>query len=234
MANETILLVDDEQDILELLSFNLKREGYQTVAVQSGEAALQKLGSISPDLMILDLMLPGIDGLDIAKTLKSNPKTAGIPILMLTAKGEEADIVTGLELGADDYVTKPFSPRILIARIKALLRRERNQNGDPGEVIRIHDCIIHPGRRTVTVEGQMVDLTYTEFQVLYYLARRPGWVATRTQIVDAVKGQDYFVTDRTVDVQIVGLRKKLGEWGKNIVTVRGVGYRLREMNDDEK
>ena len=179
-------------------------------------------------------MLPGVDGLEITRILKSNRQTASIPIIMLSAKGEESDVVTGLELGADDYVTKPFSPRILIARVKAMIRRDSMPADEMEDVISIHDCTIHPGRREVIVEGRSVNLTYTEFQVLYYLARRPGWVATRTQIVDAVRGTDYFVTDRSVDVQIVGLRKKLGVWGKNIETVRGVGYRLKEQNDDEK
>lgn len=234
MAQEKILLVDDEEDILELLAYNLKREGYQTVGVTTGEAALKKIETDTPDLMILDLMLPGIDGLEITRILKSKPKTARIPIIMLSAKGEESDVVAGLELGADDYITKPFSPRILIARVKAMIRREAIPLDDSDDVITVHNCMIHPGRREVTIEGRSIELTYTEFQVLYYLARRPGWVATRTQIVDAVRGTDYFVTDRSVDVQIVGLRKKLGTWGKNIETVRSVGYRLKEQNDTEK
>lgn len=234
MAQEKILLVDDEVDILELLAYNLNREGYKTVGVETGEAALKKVETESPDLIILDLMLPGVDGLEITRILKSNRKTAGIPIIMLSAKGEESDVVAGLELGADDYITKPFSPRILLARVKAMIRRDSIPTDDTEEVIDIHGCTIHPGRREVIVEDKPVELTYTEFQVLYYLAKRPGWVATRTQIVDAVRGTDYFVTDRSVDVQIVGLRKKLGTWGKNIETVRGVGYRLKERNDDEK
>lgn len=234
MAQEKILLVDDEEDILELLSYNLKREGYKTIGVATGEEALKRIEMDTPDLMILDLMLPGVDGLEITRILKSNRETAGLPIIMLSAKGEESDVVAGLELGADDYITKPFSPRILIARVKAMIRRDTKPVEDTDNVIDIHNCVIHPGRREVIVEGKSVDLTYTEFQVLYYLARRPGWVATRTQIVDAVRGTDYFVTDRSVDVQIVGLRKKLGAWGKNIETVRGVGYRLKEQNDNEK
>jgi two-component system phosphate regulon response regulator PhoB len=147
---------------------------------------------------------------------------------MLTAKGEEADIVTGLELGADDYITKPFSPRILIARIRAVLRRKTTKPPDETSVIQRHGLTIHPGRRDVRIHGKPVELTYTEFQVLYYLAKRPGWVFTRYQIVEAVRGDDYPVTDRSVDVQVVGLRKKLGTFGKYIETVRGVGYRFRE------
>jgi len=228
MAKESILVVDDEEDILELVRFNLSREGYKVSCVASGEEALKFLNSQNPDLVVLDLMLPGIDGLEITRLLKSDPKQKTIPIVMLTAKGEEADVVTGLELGADDYVTKPFSPRILVARVRAVLRR-----GDKGipaedEVLRIHDLVIHPGRREVLVDGEPVRLTYTEFGILTFLAKRPGWVFTRNQIVDAVRGEDYFVTDRSVDVQIVGLRKKLGSAGTYIETVRGVGYRFKE------
>jgi two-component system phosphate regulon response regulator PhoB len=175
-------------------------------------------------------MLPGIDGLEVTRQLKNAPQTKHIPILMLTAKGEESDVVTGLELGADDYVTKPFSPRILIARTRAIMRRGSRETIDETAVIRVHDIEIHPGRRTVTLQGEPVTLTYTEFQVLSILARRPGWVFTRSQIVDMVRGDDYPVTDRSVDVQIVGLRKKLGRFGDTIETVRGVGYRLKDTS----
>ena len=229
MPKERILVVEDEEDILELVRYNLSREGYQVVCVTSGEETLKIAGSESLDLIVLDLMLPGIDGLEVAKRLKNDSKTRDIPIIMLTAKGEEADIVTGLELGADDYITKPFSPRILIARIRAILRRKTTKTRiDDTSVIQIHELLIHPGRRRVSIKGEPIELTYTEFQVLYYLARRPGWVFTRSQIVDAVRGDDYPVTDRSVDVQIVGLRKKLGSCGKYIETVRGVGYRFKE------
>lgn len=228
MANETILVVDDEEDILELIQYNLAREGYRITGATSGEQALNKVRSKSFDLIVLDLMLPGIDGLEVAKTLKKNKKTKDIPIVMLTAKGEEADVVTGLELGADDYITKPFSPRILVARIRAALRRKTSETDDAVGAIRIHGLEIDPRRRSVTAGGKPIDLTYTEFQVLYILALRPGWVYTRSQIVDKVRGSDYPVTDRSVDVQIVGLRKKLGNYGKHIETVRGVGYRFRE------
>jgi two-component system phosphate regulon response regulator PhoB len=228
MAKEKILVVDDEEDILELLKFNLSREGYQLLCATTGEQALKLSQSEIPDLILLDLMLPGIDGLEVAKLLKMNSKTKDVPVVMLTAKGEEADIVTGLELGADDYITKPFSPRIVLARVKAVLRRKGNGASEDDSVLKVHDLIIHPGRREVLVSGRPVQLTYTEFSILNYLARRPGWVFTRGQIVDAVRGDDYPVTDRSVDVQIVGLRKKLGSAGKNIETVRGVGYRFRE------
>lgn len=228
MIREHILAVDDEEDILELLRFNLAREGYQITCAASGEDALRIARTQPVDLIVLDLMLPGIDGLDVARKIKNDLKFKHIPIIMLTAKGEEADVVTGLELGASDYVTKPFSPRILIARIKATLRSASKASTDEQEIIRIHGMEIHPGRRQVSLEDRQIDLTYTEFQVLHYLALRPGWVFTRLQIVDAVRGDDYPVTDRSVDVQVVGLRKKLGEHGTFIETVRGVGYRLKE------
>ena len=231
MPNERILVVDDEEDILELVRYNLVKEGYQVSGTLTGEDALQKARSKAFDLIVLDLMLPGIDGLEVTKKLKGNQKTANTPIVMLTAKGEEADIVTGLELGADDYITKPFSPRVLVARVRAALRRKISPPEDETAVIHIHDLEIHPGRRSVLVSGKPVDLTYTEFQVLYILAKRPGWVFTRSQIVDAVRGDDYPVTDRSVDVQIVGLRKKMGESSKYIETVRGVGYRFKEQDE---
>jgi two-component system, OmpR family, alkaline phosphatase synthesis response regulator PhoP len=228
MAKETILVVDDEEDILELVRHHLKREGYEVQCADSGEKALKAARNNPVDLIVLDLMLPGIDGLEVTRTLKNDPQTNHIPILMLSAKGEESDVVTGLELGADDYVTKPFSPRILIARTRAIIRRSDNEPPNETIMIRVHDIEIHPGRRSVTIQDQPVTLTYTEFQVLSILARRPGWVFTRSQIVDMVRGDDYPVTDRSVDVQIVGLRKKLGRCGDYIETVRGVGYRFKE------
>jgi two-component system phosphate regulon response regulator PhoB len=228
MAREKILVVEDEEDILELVRYNLVREGYEVKDAKTGEEALKIVQSTALDLIILDLMLPGMDGLEVAKILKNDSITRTISIIMLTAKGEESDIVTGLELGADDYITKPFSPRILIARVRAVIRRKSEKPVDAMATIKIHDLVIHPERHEVILGDTVVDLTYTEFQVLYFLAKRPGWVFTRFQIVDAVRGDDYPVTDRSVDVQIVGLRKKLGHGGKYIETVRGVGYRFKE------
>jgi two-component system alkaline phosphatase synthesis response regulator PhoP len=227
MPKEKILVVDDEEDILELLKYNLSREGYQVSCTTSGEKTLSLVKTETPDLIVLDLMLPGMDGLEVARRLKENPDTKNVPIVMLTAKGEEVDIVTGLELGADDYVTKPFSPRILLARVKAVLRRKKQESQDNAAVIQIHNLVIRPGRREALVNRNPVQLTFTEFGILHYLARRPGWVFTRSQIVDEVRGEDYYVTDRSVDVQIVGLRKKLGPAGEYIETVRGVGYRFK-------
>lgn len=228
MSKEKILVVDDEEDILELVKYNLQREGFQVHCSESGEKALESVRYETPDLVVLDLMLPGIDGLEVARRLKQNRMTAAIPIVMLSAKGEEADIVTGLELGADDYVTKPFSPRILIARIKAVLRRQSQGAHDSERILQIHNLTIDPGRRSVTANDEFLDLTYSEFQILLFLARRPGWVFTRSQIVDAVRGDNYPVTDRSVDVQIAGLRKKLDKYSEYIETVRGVGYRFKE------
>jgi len=228
MAKEKILLVEDEDDILELVSYNLQKDGYRVDEVTSGEEALRKVKQDAYHLIVLDLMLPGVDGLEVCKILKNDSKTQHIPIIMLTAKSEDSDIVLGLEFGADDYITKPFSPRVLIARIRAVLRREIQKDEEVASVITIEDLQIIPSRYEVFIKGEAIKLTTTEFGVLLCLARRPGWVFTRYQIIDAVKGEDYIVTDRAVDVQIVSLRKKLGELGQMIETVRGVGYRFKD------
>ena len=232
MPSRYVLIVEDEQDIRELVSYNMLKEGYQVAAVASGEEALEAVKSRQPDAVLLDLMLPGIDGLTVCSTLKEDPETNAIPVIMLTAKGEETDIVTGLNMGADDYVTKPFSPKVLLARVGAVLRRigspemEEEEEGE-GTITR-HELTIDLRRHQVFIEENPVDLTSTEFRVLVFLARRPGWVYTRQQILDGVHGDKYAITDRAVDVQIVGLRKKLGSAGRYIETVRGVGYRFKE------
>ena len=225
MDASRILVVDDEEDIAELVRYNLTSEGYSVSCTGSGEDAIRLIRSEPFDLVVLDIMLPGISGVKVAQTLRSDPKFLNIPIIMLTAKGEEADIVTGLGL-ADDYVTKPFSPKILGARISAVLRRKSEPSGK--DILRRGDIVIDPGRRRVEVCGEPVELSFTEFQILVMLCRRPGWVSTRSQIVDGVRGDNYPVTERSVDVQIVGLRKKLGYCGHYIETVRSVGYRLKE------
>jgi len=230
MTKGSILVVDDEEDIIELIRYNLEKEGYKPSCVASGEAAIQSARSELPDLIILDLMLPGIDGLDVCRVLKNDPKTKHIMIIMLSAKGEEADVVTGLELGADDYVTKPFSPRVLLARVKNALRKQRaSARAESDAVIKVETLVIDTKRHEVTISGESVDLTHTEFKLLLFLVQQPGWVFTRDQIVDSIHGKDYPVTDRSIDVQVVGLRKKLGELGKYIETVRGVGYRFKEL-----
>ncbi len=228
MAKPSILVIEDDDDISELIRFNLAKEGYAVACMDSGEKGLRAAQAKAPGLALLDLMLPGMDGLEVCRALKADPKTRNIPIIMVTARGEEADIMTGLELGADDYVTKPFSPRVLLARIKAVLRRGEREITDDHSVLKVHDLVIHPGRHEVMVHGERVDMTFTEFRILHFLARRPGWVFTRYQIVEAVRGEGYPVTDRSVDVQIVGLRKKLGKAGDCVETVRGVGYRFKE------
>ncbi|MFA5785169.1 MAG: response regulator transcription factor [Phycisphaerae bacterium] len=227
MPKENILIVDDEEDVLELVRYNLEKNGYKILAATNGEDAIKIAKSKSPDLIILDLMLPGIDGLEVCKKLKSDTKTQNISIIMLTAKGEETDIVTGLEIGADDYITKPFSPKVLVARVRRILHRNIAQNLENAPV-KIHEVVIDPSRREVLVKNKPVELTFTEFNTLYLLAKRPGQVFTRYQIVDAVRGEDYIVTERAIDVQMVSLRKKLGSCGKYIETVRGVGYRFKD------
>jgi two-component system alkaline phosphatase synthesis response regulator PhoP len=228
MPKETILVVEDEEDIQELITYNLTKEGYRVIAVGSGEDAVAATAKEPPDLILLDLMLPGTDGLEVCRMLKGDAATRDIPVVMVTAKGEEADVVVGLELGADDYITKPFSPKVMIARVRAVLRRGRIRSDDDSADIKIHDLVIKPGRHEALIEGKKVDLTVTEFRLLHLLARRPGWVYTRYQIVDALHGDDYPVTDRSIDVQVVGLRKKLGRAGSYIETVRGVGYRFKD------
>jgi two-component system phosphate regulon response regulator PhoB len=228
MSKEHILFVEDEDDIQELVRYNLAKEGYRVTLARTGEDGFKQARSALPDLVLLDLMLPGMDGLEVCRLLKADPKTAHVPIIMVTAKGEESDVVAGLELGADDYVTKPFSPRVLTARVRSSLRKKARPVADAAAPVKIRDLLIHPGRREVLVKGKAAKLTFTEFQVLHCLARRPGWVFTRDQIVDEVRGPDYPVTDRAVDVQIVGLRRKLGAAGDYIETVRGVGYRFKE------
>ena len=228
MAKEHIIAVEDEEDILELLTYNLAREGYRVTALFSGEECVQIARSSLPDLILLDLMLPGIDGLEVCRLLKQGTMTRQVPIIMLTAKGEEADVVTGLELGADDYITKPFSPRVLLARLRAVLRTRRMEPSEEAAVVNIHEMTIKPGCHEVLVEASPVDLTASEFRLLHLMARKPGWVFTRSQIVAGVHGDNYAVSDRAVDVQIVTLRKKLGGAAKYIETVRGVGYRVRE------
>jgi len=230
MAHESILIVEDEDDIRELIAYNLTKEGLRSHGAVSGEDGIKKARTERYDLIILDLMLPGVDGLDVCRILKKDPNTQSIPIIMLTAKGEESDMVSGLELGADDYIVKPFSPRVLIARIKTVLRRKSAEPVDPSVPIAIHDLAIHPGRREVLAGKRSIDLTNMEFRVLHLLASRPGWVFSRYQIVEGVRGDNYPVTDRSVDVLIVGLRKKLGDAGEYIETVRGAGYRFKEAD----
>lgn len=228
MSGESILVVEDEDDIAELIRYNLEKENFTVCVAPSGEKAVAAARSRKTDLVLLDLMLPGMNGLEVCRTLKGDPATADIPIIMVTARGEETDIVTGLELGAEDYVTKPFGIKVLLARVRAVLRRRAFKPPAVDEAVRLHDVEVHPGRHEVRAGGQEVVLTNTEFRILHFLARRPGWVFTRYQIVDGIRGENYPVTERAVDVQIVALRRKLGGFGGLIETVRGVGYRFKE------
>ena len=228
MSSNKILIVEDDKDIRELMKYNLLKDGFDVSGVKSGEDGLDAVSREPPDLIVLDLMLPGIDGFEMCRRLKRSEKTTHVPIVIVSARGEETDIVTGLELGADDYITKPFSPKVLVARVRAVLRRRARQVPKEEDVLRVFDLAIHPGRREVVHNDRRIELTNTEFKVLHLLARRPGWVFTRYQIVDRVRGEHYPVTERSVDVQIVGLRRKLGDVGEYIETVRGVGYRFRD------
>ena len=224
-SKKQILIIEDEPDIQELLSFNLDNNGYKVFTASNGEKGLEVARKEHPDLILLDLMLPGINGLDVCRIIKSDQDTSGISIIMLTALGQEEDIIKGLETGADDYVTKPFSLQVLEARIKSVLRRVP-ENIENTKTIKIHDIQIKPRTREVKINGETPELTFTEFQILHLLASHPGWVFTRYQIIDKIRGDNYPVTDRSVDFQIVGLRKKMGEKGNLIQTVRGVGYRF--------
>ncbi len=226
---KSIIIVEDEADIRELLCYNLERDGYDIQAMGNGEKALEVIQKKLPDLILLDLMLPGINGLDICRTLKKSTDTEQIPIIMVTAKGEESDIVAGLELGADDYITKPFSIKILLARIRTVLRRAEKPLPDEQTPIHSGPLSIIPDRHQVLLKNKPVELTASEFRILYFLASHPGWVRTREQIIDAVRGVDYAVTERSIDVQIVGLRRKLGRYANMLETVRGIGYRFQEV-----
>ena len=232
MSKPNILVVEDDADIQQLVTYNLIKSGMQVICADNGEEALAIVKSEQIDAIILDLMLPGKNGLEICHMLREHEKTRSIPVIILTAKSEENDIVTGLEMGADDYVTKPFSPKVLIARLQAVLRRKSQAESDdtpfPSKIISIHGLTIHPGRHEVSINGDSVHLTITEFAILQLLAGKAGWVFTRQQIIDHIRGHDYLITSRSVDVQIFGLRKKLGHIGNFVETVRGIGYRMKE------
>lgn len=226
--NLVILTIEDEPDIRELISFNLKKHGFSAITSENGEQAISIAREKLPDLILLDLMLPGIHGLDVCRILKTYPTTKNIPIIMLTALGQEENIIKGLETGADDYITKPFSLQVLNARIKSVLRRyETKKHHENGKTIIINGIHIIPRKRSVSINDIKLTLTFTEFQILYLLASHPGWVFTRYQIINKIRGENHPVTDRSVDFQIVGLRKKMGDKGKIIETIRGVGYRFQ-------
>jgi two-component system, OmpR family, alkaline phosphatase synthesis response regulator PhoP len=229
MARGNVLIIDDEKDLIELVRYNLEKEGYHVTSAYDGESGLATAFQTMPHIAIIDLMLPGIDGLEVCRRLRSEPRTAQIPILMLTAKSAETDRIVGLELGADDYVTKPFSPRELAARIKAILRRTSQPSADESsKAIRREGLSIDIGRCDASYDGKNLNLTATEFRLLHLLALHPGRVYSRSELIDGALGKDIAVIDRTIDVHITGLRKKMAACGDWIETVRGFGYRFRE------
>ncbi|MFN0207789.1 MAG: response regulator transcription factor [Planctomycetota bacterium] len=225
-AGKDIVIVEDERDLAELLKHHLSREGYRIRVYGDGRVALAGIERETPDAVVLDLMLPGLDGLEVCRQLRRNPATAPVPIIMLTARGDDADHVAGLEVGADDYITKPISPRVLVARVRALLRRSSGESA-PAEVLTLGEIRMDSGRHEVTVSGKAIPLTHKEFQILQFLAARPGRVRSRSEIVDIVSGGPH-VLERTVDVHMAAIRRKLGKSGDRLETVIGVGYRLRD------
>lgn len=230
MPRAVILVVEDDAEIRELLSFSLGRENWELVLTESAEEGLSALARVEPDCVVLDVMLPGMDGLEFLRRLKTDASRRKIPVIMTTARGEDSDVISGLELGAADYVVKPYSPKVLAARIRAALRRSgpaMDEEGKASALLETGDLRLDPVRHAVYYRGAPLELSATEFAVLELLMREPGRVFSRSRIIDAVKGRDYPVTDRSVDVQILSLRRKLGEGGGLVETVRGVGYRLK-------
>ena len=232
MAKPKILVIEDEPDILEVITYNLEREGHKVISCRNGEQGLSQIRTDNPDLVILDLMLPGMDGVDVCQQVKSDPVTRSIPIIMVTAKSEESDVVLGLGIGADDYIAKPFSPRELVARVKVVLRRGplRAENGGRERVVR-GALNIDPGRFEARIDGALINLTPTEMRLLHFLASHPGRVFPRAHLLSRVISEDAIVTDRNIDVHVRALRQKLGEHSSIIETVRGVGYRFAEATD---
>lgn len=234
-VKKTILVVDDEKDLVDLLSYNLQRAGYATLTAGDGIAALEAAREKKPDLVLLDVMMPRLDGMEVTRRLKGTPQTSAIPVVILTAKGEETDIVVGLTLGADDYVTKPFSVKVLLARVASVLRRNEPaaSTGMPDEAtspntLTAGPLTIDPNRHEVSVNGEVIKLTLTEFKLLAALVGAKGRVLTRNKLMDKAMGEGITVTDRAIDVHVTAIRKKLGDANWLVHTVRGVGYRLQE------
>ena len=231
--SKRILVIDDEQDLIELVRYNLEREGFEVIAAADGQAGLKAAMRSKPDLIVLDLMMPGTDGLTVCRELRNDNRTQRIPVIMLTAKAAEVDRIVGLEMGADDYVTKPFSPRELVARVKAILRRGELQDQQP-QLIRRGKLAIDLQGRAVKYEDKPITVTATEFKILQALASRPGRVFNRQEIIDAAIGRDVIVYDRTIDVHMTALRKKLGRGGEMIETVRGFGYKFNDATGEDE
>jgi DNA-binding response OmpR family regulator len=230
MNKATILIIDDEKDLLELVRYNFEKERFDVICASDGQAGLDIATRHRPDLIVLDLMMPGVDGLEVCRRLRGDERTARIPMIMLTARAAEADRIVGLEMGADDYVTKPFSPRELVARVKAVLRRTHPRQ-PAGEIIRQGGIVVDVARHEVICDGQPVSLTATEFRILHFMVSRPGRVLARDEIIDAALGRDTAVFDRTIDVHMASIRRKLGQSGERIETVRGFGYKFQDDQD---
>ena len=229
MTKASLLLIEDDPDIVELLRYNLEREGFSVRAAASGEDGLAEARRHAADLVVLDLMLPGIDGLEVCRRLKTGAETRDVAVVMLTAKGEEADVVTGLELGADDYLTKPFSPRELVARVRAVLRRRSREEKDAERTrIQVGSLAVDATRHEVLLDGEPVPFTRSEFRLLWALLSRPGRVFTRNELADKITGGETLIIDRNVDVHVSAIRKKLGAAADLIATVRGVGYKCKD------
>ncbi|MGE5611828.1 MAG: response regulator transcription factor [Bacillota bacterium] len=233
MSKGTILVIDDEKDLLELVRYTLEKDGFDVICAADGRSGLEIASKHHPDLIVLDVMMPGLDGLDVCQQLRSDERTARVPIIMLTARATEADRIVGLEMGADDYVTKPFSPRELLARVKAVLRRSTMQN-EPPELIRHGRIVIDVARHEVTYDAKPVALTATEFRILQFMASRPGRVLSRDEIIDGALDRDNAVYDRTIDVHMTSIRRKLGKGGEHIETVRGFGYKFKDPRNVEQ
>lgn len=225
MTERKILIVEDEEDIRDLIHFHLFKSKYKVLEAENGPDAIETAISQKPDLVLLDVMIPSLNGLEVCKRLKSSSDTKDIKIIFITSKGEEEDIVKGLELGADDYITKPFSPKILLARVKTILKRDQKENTN---LISSRGIVLNDNKRKVLIDEKEINLTETEYQLLKHFITSPGHVYTRSQIVNTIKGQNHAVTDRSVDTQLVSLRKKMGTKGKLIETVWGIGYRFKE------
>ena len=232
MSRARIIAIEDEPDLLEVIQYNLQKEGYEVSGVENGEEGLNLVRKEMPDLVLLDLMLPGMDGLEVCRRMKYEATTRGIPVIMVTAKGEESDVVLGLEVGADDYLTKPFGPRELVARVRAVLRRssQRVEEDGPRRIV-FDGLVIDPSRHEVTLDGEPVELTATEFRLLHFLAANPGKVFSRQRLVKEAIGEDAYILERNIDVHVRAIRKKLGEGFDSIATVRGVGYRFRDLEE---
>ncbi len=228
MIRQRILIVEDEPDILEIINYNLLREGYETKTCRDGEEALNTIRRKAPDLVVLDIMLPGLDGIEVCRRLKFDPATRSIPVIMVTVKGDESDVVLGLGVGADDYVIKPFSPKELVARVKAVLRRGAiREDRDAVDRIARGGVVIDALSHKVTIDGGELPFTLTEFRLLHLLASHPGRVFTRGDIISRVIGDDAVILDRNIDAHVKMIRKKLGPYRDMVETVRGVGYRFK-------